>query len=238
MATPIGNLDDLSPRAQSVLAKVSLIAAEDTRHTGRLLSRIGVKTPTISYHDHNESARVEGLLQRLIQGEDIALVTDAGTPLVSDPGYRLVVAARRAGVIVCPIPGPSAVTAALSVAGLPTDRWSFEGFLPRKAGEQRARLNAVARDPRTLVFFESVHRLPATLEEMATAFGGDRSAFIARELTKLHEQAQAGTLSELAALADNGAFAKGELVVIVAGAVSQTSADAQELQRIYDVSQC
>jgi 16S rRNA (cytidine1402-2'-O)-methyltransferase len=236
VATPIGNLEDLSPRAQRVLAEVSLIAAEDTRHTGRLLSRIGVETPTISYHDHNEAARAEQLLKRLADGEDIAVVSDAGTPLVSDPGYRLVAAARNAGISVQPVPGPSAVTAALSVAGLPSDRWVFEGFLPRKAGEMRARLEILATDSRTLVLFESVHRIQASLEVLVEILGGERPALLARELTKLHEQSVSATLAELAALARGGQFSKGELVVVVGGATTSVAAPGDaELQRVYRI---
>jgi len=236
VATPIGNLEDLSPRAQRVLAEVSLIAAEDTRHTGRLLSRIGVETPTISYHDHNEAARAEQLLKRLVAGEDIAVVTDAGTPLVSDPGYRLVAAARDAGIAVQPVPGPSAVTAALSVAGLPSDRWVFEGFLPRKASEMRARLKILATDTRTLVLFESVHRVQGTLRALVEIVGGERPALLARELTKLHEQSVSASLAELAAHAKAGQFSKGELVLVVGGAtVSLAAPEDAELQRVYGI---
>ncbi len=219
-----------------VLAEVSLIAAEDTRHTGRLLSRIGVETPTISYHDHNEVARAEQLLARLAAGENIAVVTDAGTPLVSDPGFRLVAAARKAGISVLPVPGPSAVTAALSVAGLASDRWVFEGFLPRKASDLASRLEILAADSRTLVIFESVHRLQGTLAALVAALGGERMAVLARELTKLHEESHRGTLGELAALANEGRFSKGELVLVIAGSEANLAApEDAELQRVYRI---
>lgn len=218
VATPIGNLEDLSPRARRVLAEVELIAAEDTRHTGRLLSHIGVRTPLKSLHEHNETALVAMLLTALENGSSVALVSDAGTPLVSDPGFRLVAGARERGIDVSPVPGPSAVTAALSVAGLPTDRFCFEGFLPARQAARRAALQALVHEPRTLVFFESVHRIADTLADLAEAFGGERQAFLGRELTKLHEQLLPGTLAELSAMARSGAIpAKGEFVIVVRG---------------------
>jgi 16S rRNA (cytidine1402-2'-O)-methyltransferase len=219
-----------------VLAEVSLIAVEDTRHTGRLLSRIGVETPTISYHDHNEQARVEPLLARLHSGDNIALVSDAGTPLVSDPGYRLVAAARSAGITVQPVPGPSAAIAALSVAGLPSDRWVFEGFLPRQASDRDARLATLAHESRTSVLFVSVHRLLATLEALANALGPSRPALLARELTKLHEEACSGTLGALVELSRQGRFSRGELVLVVAGAQAEQVAPAgAEILRVHGI---
>jgi 16S rRNA (cytidine1402-2'-O)-methyltransferase len=234
VATPIGNLEDLSPRARRVLAEVSLIAVEDTRHTGRLLSRIGVETATISYHDHNEQSRVQGLLERLLGGDDIALVSDAGTPLVSDPGYRLVAAARGAGITVQAVPGPSAATAAISIAGLPSDRWVFEGFLPRQASDLQARLALLAHEPRTSVVFIPVHRLQATLEALVDTLGSSRPALLARELTKLHEESCRGTLGELASLCQQGQFSRGELVLVIGGVEQQqiTPANA-EIRRVY-----
>jgi 16S rRNA (cytidine1402-2'-O)-methyltransferase len=219
VATPIGNLDDLAPRARQTLGTVDRIAAEDTRHTGRLLTHIGVKTPQTALHEFNESAAAKGLVDALLAGESIALVSDAGTPLLSDPGFRLVRAAHDAGVRVVPIPGPSAVVAALSVAGLATDRFCFEGFLPAKSAGRRRRLEALRDESRTLVFFEAVHRVAETLEEMAAVFGPVREATLARELTKLHEEVKRAALGELAAMARDGSLTmKGEFVIVVAGA--------------------
>ena len=218
VATPIGNLEDLSPRARQTLAAVDLIAAEDTRHTGRLLSHIGVKTPLTSLHDHNESAAAETLIKALLGGESIALVSDAGTPLISDPGYRLVKRAHDCGVTVSPIPGPSAVTAALAAAGLPTDRFAFDGFLPAKQRARRAMLDSLKSEPRTIVLFESVHRMADSIDDIAAAFGGDREAFIGRELTKQFEQCAAGRLADLQAGVHDGTItAKGEFVIVIRG---------------------
>ena len=219
VATPIGNLSDLSPRAQEVLAGADVIAAEDTRHTGALLKAIGVSRPLVSLHEHNESGRVPELLARLEAGDAIALVSDAGTPLLSDPGYELVREATRAGCDVRVVPGPSAITAALAVAGLPTDRFCFEGFLPARAGERRARLEEVAAEPRTLVFFEAPHRIEECLADLAAVFGAERRAAVARELTKAHETTYRGTLAELAAQATTEPnFARGEITLVVEGA--------------------
>ena len=232
VATPIGNLDDLAPRARQTLGTVDRIAAEDTRHTGRLLTHIGVKTPQTALHEFNESAAAKGLVDALLAGENIALVSDAGTPLLSDPGFRLVRAAHDAGVRIVPIPGPSAVVAALSVAGLATDRFCFEGFLPAKSAGRRRRLEALRDESRTLVFFEAVHRVAETLEEMAAVFGPAREATLARELTKLHEEVRRATLGELAAMARDGSLTiKGEFVIVVAGAAvdSAGSVDADTL---------
>jgi 16S rRNA (cytidine1402-2'-O)-methyltransferase len=219
VATPIGHLDDLSPRARAVLAEVALIAAEDTRHTGRMLARLGIRRPLLSLHEHNEAERSAELFARLEQGEDIALVSDAGTPLISDPGYPLVRAVRGAGLRVVPIPGPCALIAALSVSGLPTDRFVFEGFLPAKAAARRARLNALEGDPRTLIVYEAIHRLLPALEDMTAVFGGEREACLARELTKLHETVTSGCLSELLIrLEAQPQRQRGEVVLVVAGA--------------------
>ncbi len=223
VATPIGNLEDLSPRARDTLAQVALIAAEDTRHTAKLLSHCGIRTPLVSLHDHNEAERTPGLLEKLSAGASLALVSDAGTPLVSDPGYQLVRAARAAGIRVSPVPGACALIAALSASGLPTDRFVFEGFLPQKSAARRARLVKLAGETRTLVFYESVHRLVESLGDMAQTFGDTRSAVIARELTKLHESLRNGTLRALAAWAKSDSYVgKGEVVMLVAGAASES----------------
>ncbi len=219
VATPIGNLDDLTPRARQTLADVDLIAAEDTRHTGRLLSHIGVQTQQMALHDHNEASAAGRILEVLLAGKDVALVSDAGTPLVSDPGFRVVRAAHDAGVTVSPLPGACAAIAALSIAGLPSDRFCFEGFLPAKRKARAAALAAAAAETRTLVFYESVHRIDETLTDMAAAFGPERDAFLGRELTKLHEEGVRGTLAELSdRVSDGSIVSKGEFVVVVAGA--------------------
>jgi 16S rRNA (cytidine1402-2'-O)-methyltransferase len=219
VATPIGNLEDLAPRARQTLATVDLIAAEDTRHTGRLLSHFGIKTRLLALHDHNEAQIAEKLVDDLRAGICVALVSDAGTPLVSDPGYRLVKAAHRAGITVAPIPGASALTAALSVAGLPTDRFCFEGFLPAKNKARRDLLAGLANEPRTMIFYESVHRISDALYDLAAAFGADRPAFLGRELTKLHEQCVHATLGELLEQSGDGSIiGKGEFVLVVTGA--------------------
>ena len=232
VATPIGNLEDLTPRARRILADVDLIAAEDTRHTGRLLSHIGAKTPQTPLHDHNESEAVAGLLERLGAGDAVALVSDAGTPLVSDPGYRLVRDALAAGITVIPVPGASAVMAALTAAGLPTDRFAFEGFLPARHAARIKMLQALAGEPRTMVFFESVHRISECIRDMGSAFGPERRAFVGRELTKLHEQCVAATLGELGNNLDDGSIVKkGEFVIVVAGTgeAPASSIDADRL---------
>jgi 16S rRNA (cytidine1402-2'-O)-methyltransferase len=218
VATPIGNRDDLSPRAQQILQKVDLVAAEDTRHTGRLLSHFGIKTRQMALHDHNEETVCAKLVERLDGGENIALVSDAGTPLISDPGYRLLKLAHARGIAVSPIPGPSAAIAALSVAGLPTDRFCFEGFLPAKRAARIARLHELAADPRTVVLYESVHRIGACLEDLGEVFGVERPAFLGRELSKLHEQCVAATLAELRQMLGAGDIpTKGEFVLVVSG---------------------
>jgi 16S rRNA (cytidine1402-2'-O)-methyltransferase len=237
IATPIGNLADLSERAREALAQADIIAAEDTRHTGALLKALGLATPLLSLHEHNESRRVPALLTRLAQGERVALVSDAGTPLLSDPGYELVRAAISAGFEVSVIPGPSAITAALAVAGLPTDRFCFEGFLPARERERRAALEALAHERRTLVFFEAPHRIAAALADMAAVLGPEREAVVARELTKAHETLYRGTLSELAARAATEAnFARGEITLVVRGApAAAAGVDERLLHRTVEV---
>jgi 16S rRNA (cytidine1402-2'-O)-methyltransferase len=218
VATPIGHLDDLSPRARQVLQEVDLIAAEDTRHTGRLLSHFGIKTRQMALHEHNEEKLVSGLLGKLEDGQSIALVSDAGTPLVSDPGYRLLRAVHEHGIQVSPLPGASAAIAALSVAGLPIDRFCFEGFLPAKKSARQGRLQELAEEPRTIVFFESVHRIGECLSDLITCFGAGRHAFLGRELTKMHEQCVSGTLAELKGMTEDGQITlKGEFVLAVEG---------------------
>ena len=224
VATPIGNLEDLSPRARQTLAEVDLVAAEDTRHTGRLLSHLGVKTRQIALHEHNEARAAQSLIEQLLAGKSVALVSDAGTPLVSDPGYRLLREAHANGITVSPVPGPCAVTAALSVSGLPTDRFGFEGFPPARPAARRKWLQARASDSRTLVYFEAVHRIAATLADMAAAFGADREAFLGRELSKLHEQCRRTTLGQLLDDVGNGTIvSKGEFVIAVHGADDEPS---------------
>ena len=219
VATPIGNLEDLSPRARHTLETVDRIAAEDTRRTGRLLSHLGVKTPLIALHDHNEGEVVDKLIDAISAGESMALVSDAGTPLISDPGYRLVSAAHQHQLRVVPVAGPSAVSAALSAAGLPTDRYCFEGFLPAKQKARQGRLGELSSETRSIVFFESVHRIRDSLADMVEVLGADRAAFVGRELTKMHEQCVQAPLADLLRQLDEGDIpSKGEFVVIVAGA--------------------
>jgi 16S rRNA (cytidine1402-2'-O)-methyltransferase len=228
VGTPIGNLGDLAPRAIATLAAVDLIAAEDTRRTGRLLAHLElVDRPLLSFFEGNERERTEEVLRRLRDGATVALVTDGGMPTVSDPGFRLVRACAAEGVDVRVVPGPSAAIAALAISGLPTDRFVFEGFLPRKAGERRARLEALAREPRTIVIFESPKRVQAMLAEALGALG-DRPAAVARELTKLHEEVLRGRLSELPAVLE-AATLKGEIVVVIGGADPSEAPDADEL---------
>ncbi len=232
VATPIGNLADLSARAREALISADVIAAEDTRHTRVLLRAIGIATPLVSLHEHNESQRTAELLARLAAGETIALVSDAGTPLLSDPGLELVQRAARAGFEVHAIPGPSAITSALAVAGLPTDRFCFEGFLPSRERERRAALAALAHEPRTLVFFEAPHRIARTLADMAAEFGAERPAAVARELTKAHETIYRGTLRELLARAQaEENFQRGEITVVVHGAAAATGGVDEQLLR-------
>ena len=218
VATPIGNLGDLSPRARAVLSECALVAAEDTRHTGVLLKHFGITTPQLSLHDHNELERTPDLVSRLRRGESIALVSDAGTPAISDPGFDLVRAAAAAGIEVVAIPGPCAAIAALSIGGLPTDRFCFEGFLPARSSARRKRLEALLHEARTLVFYEAPHRVRGTLEDCAKVFGAARGATLVREITKMHETVYRGSLGEhLARAASDPDFSRGEIVLLIAG---------------------
>ena len=219
VATPIGNLGDLSARARETLQSCSVIAAEDTRHSGVLLKHFGIQTPQLSLHEHNEQQRAAEIIERLRQGASVALVSDAGTPAISDPGFDLVRAVAAAGFEIVAIPGPCAAIAALSIGGVPTDRFCFEGFLPARGAARRKRLSLLAGETRTLVLYEAPHRVRETLEDCAQVFGGGRNATVAREITKLHEQTYRGPLSELAAIAQADAdFGRGEIVLLIAGA--------------------
>lgn len=228
VATPIGNLADITRRAEEVLASVSLIAAEDTRHSRKLLSHLGISAEMLSLHEHNESQRLETLLDRLRAGEDVALISDAGTPLVSDPGHALVSAAIEAGVAVVPVPGASALLAALSVAGLPADRFQFEGFLPTGRSARRSRLAELAALPHTLVCFESPRRLAGCLADVAKVMGGERRCVVARELTKLHETLLRGSAAELLERVQaDDSHALGEAVLLIGA--TERSASRLEL---------
>ena len=222
VGTPIGNLGDLSDRARETLGAVDLVAAEDTRRTGKLLAHAGIRAPMLSLFEGNERQRIDELLERLSEGATVALVSDAGMPAVSDPGFRLLRAAVEAGIGISVVPGPSAVTAALVVSGLPTDRWVFEGFLPRRPSERRSRLRALAHDPRTVVLFESPLRVVTLLRDVLVELG-DRRAAVARELTKIHEEVLRGRVSEvLAMLLDSEP--RGEIVVVLEGAETPEAA--------------
>jgi len=234
VATPIGNLADLSPRARDVLAQADLICAEDTRHTRHMLNALGLDRPLLALHDHNESERVHQVLDHLRAGKSLALVSDAGTPLISDPGYRLVRELREAGISVSPIPGPCAAIAALSVAGIASDRFCFEGFLPNKTSARRERLRGLADEPRTLVFYESSHRIEECLADMASAFGPEREAVLAREISKLFETVLAGSLGEITGqVAADPNQRKGEFVLVIAGAPEDENAALIEGRRLY-----
>ena len=234
IATPIGNLADISARALQTLREVAAVCAEDTRHTRPLLAHYGIDKPLIALHDHNEEAIADKVVARLLAGESLALVSDAGTPLVSDPGFKLVRAARAAGVKVSPIPGACAAIAALSVAGLPSDRFAFEGFLPGKASARRERLSRLASATATLVFYESSHRIEESLADMLAIFGGDRPAVLARELTKLFETVLDGDLASLLAQVQaDPNQRRGEFVVIVQGAGDDEAAQIAEGRRLY-----
>jgi 16S rRNA (cytidine1402-2'-O)-methyltransferase len=234
VATPIGNLGDFSARGREVLASVAAICAEDTRRSGQLLAHYGISTPLLALHEHNEDAIAQRIVTRLLAGDSLALVSDAGTPLVSDPGFRLVKAAREAGIQVSPIPGASALVAALSVAGLPSDRFIFEGFLPARSKARREHLQSLAGEPRTLIFYESSHRIEEALDDAVAAFGADRPAVMARELTKLFETVLDGTLAQLRErVRADPDQRKGEFVLLVQGAGEDADAKVAEGRRVY-----
>lgn len=236
VATPIGNLSDCSPRSVAVLKGVALIAAEDTRHSRPLLHHFGVATPVAALHEHNEREVTGQLLKRLQAGNAVALISDAGTPLISDPGFHLVREARASGIRVIPIPGPSAAICALSAAGMPSDRFVFEGFLPAKQTARCQRLEALVREPRTLIVYESSHRIVATLGDMAKILGENRTVVVARELTKRFETIRDGTLGDLSCwVADDPDQQRGEFVVLVHGAEVADSETDTEAQRILKI---
>lgn len=235
VGTPIGNRSDISERALDVLSAVDLVLAEDTRRTRPLLRSLGVSTPLLALHEHNERDRADELVAKLQAGQSLALVSDAGTPLISDPGFVLVRAARDAGLTVSPIPGPCAAVAALSVSGIPAERFAFEGFLPAKAVARRKALEGLRSETRTLVFYEAVHRVRDTLAALAAVFGGERRACIARELTKLHETIRTAPLDELAAWATgDDDVVRGELVLVVEGASHAASHSTLDVDAVLD----
>lgn len=232
VATPIGNLGDMVPRAVAILQTVDLIACEDTRHTGRLLTHFTIDKPLVAYHDHSDVDQTRRVLDALEAGQRVALLTDAGTPLVSDPGYQLVRLARERGVEVCPIPGACAAIAALSVAGLPSDRFTFEGFLPARQGPRCKRLESLVSESRTLIFYEAPHRVLETFGDLCAVFGADREGFLAREMTKSFETFMAGSLGELERnIAADANQQRGEIVIIVRG-VSAANTDAGQAEQV------
>lgn len=235
VATPIGNMGDMVPRAVEILQMVDVVAAEDTRHSKRLMQHFDIKTQMIAYHDHSNTAVVDSLIQRILGGENVALISDAGTPLVSDPGYRIVDAAQAAGITVVPIPGASAVIAALSAAGLPSDRFAFEGFLNAKQAARLKQLQSLADETRTLIFYEAPHRLLACLQDMNTVFGSEREVVMARELTKTYETIRRAPVAELTRWVEgDNNQQKGECVLLVRGADKEMGSDA-EGRRVFDV---
>ncbi len=237
VATPIGNLDDISLRAIRVLREVDRIAAEDTRHSRRLLQHHGIDRPMLALHEHNERQAVKKVLQLLEQGQNLALISDAGTPLISDPGFPLVRACREAGIRVSPLPGPSALIAALSVSGLPVDSFCFHGFLPRSPGPRRDRLQALAAETSTQVFYESSHRILHALRDMVEVLDAGREVCVARELTKQYEDVMQGSLAEVLAMVEaDGMRQRGEFVIVLAGAPArETNLPSAEAMRVLDV---
>lgn len=237
VATPIGNLRDMVPRALEILQTVDLIAAEDTRRSGQLLRHFNISSPLISYHDHSDESKVRKVLEALARDEQVALISDAGTPLISDPGYRLVREAQAMGAIVSPVPGACAAMAALSVAGLASDRFVFEGFLPAKQNQRRAALEALDKEPRTLIFYEAPHRIQAMLSDLSEVLGSAREVVLARELTKTYEtviKTSVGALLER--VTEDTDQQRGELVLVVQGcADSSISADSQEQARVLSI---
>ncbi len=236
VATPIGNLGDISSRALETLKSVDLIAAEDTRHSRRLLQHFAINTRLVACHEHNEEQQTPVLIERILKGESIALVSDAGTPLVSDPGYRLVQAALKQNIRVVPVPGPCAAIAALSASGLPTDRFVFEGFPPAKQGARQNYLQALQSEQRTLVFYVSCHRITDTLRDMESVFGGNRQAVLARELTKTFETIHKATLNELAEWVEHDQNQqKGEIVLLVEGVQEQGDEKQKLLNKLLPI---
>ncbi|WP_108126025.1 16S rRNA (cytidine(1402)-2'-O)-methyltransferase [Saccharospirillum mangrovi] len=238
VATPIGHLDDITRRAAQILTEVDVCCCEDTRHSKRLLEHLGARPKLVSVHEHNERERIDFILSLLEQGQRVALISDAGTPLISDPGFPLVRAVTQAGFDVRPVPGVSAVTAALSVAGLPTDRWVFEGFLPAKTGQRQQRLQQLVNETRTLVLYESSHRIERCLDDLVDVMGADRPLVLARELTKQFETVLRGTAAEVRELvAQDADQRKGEFVLMIGGAnsadqPSQTQLDGDQLMAV------
>jgi 16S rRNA (cytidine1402-2'-O)-methyltransferase len=236
VATPIGNLNDMVPRAVQTLQSVSLIACEDTRHSKKLLNHFSIDKPCIAYHDHGDRHMIEKLLLRLEKGEDIALISDAGTPLISDPGYRLVAQARSRGITVVPVPGACAAIAALSVSGLPTDSFYFGGFLPAKTGQRKTALNDLKAATETLVFYEAPHRILETIVDMAEIFGRQRQGFLAREISKTFETFLQGSLDELQQqISLDTNQQRGEIVLVIAGEdekSANTSVDSDKVLRL------
>ncbi|MBK8186958.1 MAG: 16S rRNA (cytidine(1402)-2'-O)-methyltransferase [Cellvibrio sp.] len=233
VATPIGNLGDMVPRAVETLQTVKLIAAEDTRHSAHLLNHFGIKTPCIAYHDHSDDNRIEQILARLQAGDSVALISDAGTPLVSDPGYKLVKTVRAEGIRVIPIPGASALIAALSASGLASDRFAFEGFLPAKQQARLTQLQTLEQEIRTLIFYEAPHRILETLQDMQTVFGANRQAVVAREITKTFETIHGDQLQNLVSwVAADTNQQRGEIVLIVEGSskTASTEIDAEQIR--------
>ena len=233
VATPIGNLNDMVPRAVQTLQSVSLIACEDTRHSKKLLNHFNIDKACVAYHDHGDRQMIEQLLLRLENGEDIALISDAGTPLISDPGYRIVAEARARGITVTPIPGACAAIAALSVSGLPTDRFLFCGFLPAKTGQRKTALNEYKESTETLVFYEAPHRILDTVADMAEIFGHQRQGFLAREISKTYETFLQGTLEQLQQqIALDSNQQRGEIVLVIAGAEEKTASTSVSAEKV------
>jgi len=236
VATPIGNLDDISARACDVLRKAAVVAAEDTRRAGQLLTHLGLKNRLLSFHEHNETARIDAVLATLQSGGDVALISDAGTPLISDPGYRVVERVRAEGLAVSPIPGCCAAIAALSVSGLPTDRFRFEGFLPSRTAARQKTLKTLVNAPETLIVYESVHRIADVLADIETIFGADRPITLARELTKRYETIYSGTVAEVRVkLAADPGGNKGEFTLVIAASPVQQTVAEQELERVVGI---
>ena len=236
IATPIGNMDDISARARDTLGKVDLVAAEDTRRAGQLLTRLGIRNRLVSLHEQNETERAEEIIEDLLSGRDVALISDAGTPLVSDPGYRLLAEVRRQDLPVSPIPGPCAAIAALSIAGLPSDRFLFEGFLPAKGSGRRRRLAVLAHLQATVVLYESVHRIKDLLADIEQVLDRDRQITVARELTKLHETIHRGTVGEVRELLDEDPGGeKGEFTIVISGDPEPPDVERAELERVLGI---